>query len=83
MIRALAIVTVNFAAFSLTGCAGAPAAGPTGDRPSSGDVVYAVCTDVQTQKFQAQGQGDQSQAMAHLLCQMASAGCRDNPILPG
>ena len=64
MRRALAIVTAIFAALSLTGCAGGPATGPTDYRPSGGDVVYAVCTDLQTQKFQAQGQGDQSQAMA-------------------
>jgi len=59
--------------------AGGPAARPTGERPSSTDVVYAVCTDVQTQKFQAQGHRDQSQAMAHGLCQIAAGGCRDDP----
>ena len=80
---ALAIVTAIFAASSLTGCAGGSATGPIGDRPSSDDVVYAVCTDVQTRKFQAQGQGDQSQATAHLLCQTASGGRRDNPSQEG
>jgi uncharacterized protein len=63
--------------------AGGPAAAPTDERPPGTDVVYAVCTDLQTQKFQAQGHGDQSQVMAHALCQIAAGGCRENPSQEG
>jgi len=72
-------VCVFLLAFALTTeCAGGRAPEPAGDRASGGDVVYFVCTDVQTEKFQAQGHGDQSQAMAQLLCQIAAGGCREN-----
>jgi hypothetical protein len=44
-----------------------------------GDVVYGVCMDMQTSQFLAEGHGEKSQTMAHIVCQIASRGCRDNP----
>src|SRR6185436_264130 len=47
--------------------------------PSWGDVVHDVCAEVETKKFQDQGQKQDSERMAHLVCQVAAAGCRDDP----
>lgn len=45
---------------------------------AAGDVVHDVCMEKETKRFQAEGHGDKSPTMAHLLCQVVAAGCKDN-----
>ena len=49
-----------------------------GPDSAKGSVVYDACMDRETKAFQAQGHGDKSQTMAHLVCKIVSSGPPDD-----
>ena len=51
---------------------------PAGQDSAKSNVVYDACMDRETKAFQAQGHGDKSQTMAHLVCQIVSSGPPDD-----
>lgn len=75
---AAALLVASITALT-AGCASGSAAQATGGRTTRGDVVYEVCTEVETKGFEAEGHKDKSPVMAHLVCQIATSGCKANP----
>ena len=63
----------------LLGVALAAPVGLFGQNPAQRDVVYGVCLERETKQFQTEGHGDKSETMAHLVCQIVTRACKDNP----